>query len=803
MSLRIGIGTNLRITPSLFSWQAYWTTRSNFWLTGERSGLSLTDKYGNNPSLLLPYFKSNDNSRYAKFVDSSRLLDVGANDEFTVCGWAKSESTSKAAYREIMGKFLTGVVNGRYGIWTAVTTGYISASITTSSNSYVIASTVDYTSAGWVFLRMDIKQSTKKLRFFINEVQVGADVDFLGTFNNLPVTAFFGLSAGNDATGSGGGNWYGKSSHSDTYVFHKRLTPTEGATLMARGYVSEAISHWSCSNPQSTFLFESENGYHATIVGDYTVTTAYGAEGSRYLLDKGYTLYSNAFNDYYLPLKSDGTENSVTWPATHTGTKKKWVRIGMTTEHNLASSMLLFAGSEFDRSNVTIYNDWARNITSSFYDAINPKAWHIEELNNLMHVNWFNVGYKGLIFVKTGTSTYYHREKLENVFCLSENATGTIYNNALTFCGDLPTDGIYEAEEIYYKWDSDDILFARLDYRLKYADGKMMFSTDKGVTYPYEHTVGDITPTHSYIFSNGKILFSYDAKFYSSVDNLANVIEESVTAFGGGAYSPADAASYMTSSIIGFTEINGVDVSLVGTYRTTALGNDPDINVFEIRADQIGIRSIYHAGVTDPPLLPALHVHSLSQRSPGVFWLFTGDNNAGHTYEVSIISGTVDASWNWVWAQVTNEETTDIYKMAGGMFCDDNVFLAGADDTVSQLRTGLWSCDIDDILTPATFVRRFSSPIVVGGILWYGDNLIAHTQLKPNTRQRFCIISSQNQIAGIIGNRIYAPYSGVPYENLWRCLPPDNDGWHLDHYKTSTELFAEVFLGGVLWIKFK
>ena len=27
MSLRIGIGKNLRITPELFNWQAYWTTR--------------------------------------------------------------------------------------------------------------------------------------------------------------------------------------------------------------------------------------------------------------------------------------------------------------------------------------------------------------------------------------------------------------------------------------------------------------------------------------------------------------------------------------------------------------------------------------------------------------------------------------------------------------------------------------------------------------------------------------------------------------------------------------------------------
>jgi hypothetical protein len=47
MSLRIGIGTNLRITPSLFSWQAYWTTRSLFWADKlSADGLNLDPKVG-------------------------------------------------------------------------------------------------------------------------------------------------------------------------------------------------------------------------------------------------------------------------------------------------------------------------------------------------------------------------------------------------------------------------------------------------------------------------------------------------------------------------------------------------------------------------------------------------------------------------------------------------------------------------------------------------------------------------------------------------------------------------------------
>ncbi len=79
--------------------------------------------------------------------------------------------------------------------------------------------------------------------------------------------------------------------------------------------------------------------------------------------------------------------------------------------HNLAECFINFnpdlkADSKFDiwdRSNVTIHSAVSR--ASIFYDASNPYTYHISELNQLVLVDFFNVGYAGRVFVKFETDS--------------------------------------------------------------------------------------------------------------------------------------------------------------------------------------------------------------------------------------------------------------------------------------------------------------------------------------------------------------------------------------------------------------
>jgi hypothetical protein len=799
----IGIGFGKK-----FDWSSYWASRSNFFTTG-RSGLELVDKYGNNPAITLPYFKSDNTGRYARYTDASNLLDIGANNEFTLCGWIKSESSLKTAYRDIVGKGVGTVLNGRYDILALITSGYLQATIVSSSGAYTIPSTVDFTSGAWFFVRTDINQTTKKFRFFINEVQVGADVDFLGTFANLPATAFFGFAVGNKSTADGTTNWAARSSHSDTYIFHKRLSVEEGATLMARGYVAGAIAHWTCSNPLSTFLFENENGYHATITGDYTLTEAYSSYGSRYLLDKGYTLFSNGYSEYYLPLKYDGTENTApTWPTTHIGTKRKNAHAGSTTQHNLANSRLTFVGDQFDRSNATIYAATASD-TKEKYDASIPKSWHIEEINNLSHYYWFKLGYQRMIVAKMGTDTYYNREILDHVVSFATELDLTEYNRFLTWAGDLKSDGIYEAEGVYWKYDSRCILYARGDKMLQWdaATNTISLSIDNGVTFPYSHAMGlAMIPQYSYIFENGKIFFSSRTKLYVSNDNLANVAEATVLDEDGNAWTSAEGDEFNTfmqhtPHYLG----DGTEIAITGTYNSEGASfNNTNVYLWELLDNSDTVKAIYRAGVTNPPNLQARHVHGVQWReSDGSLWVSFGDGNVGGHFENSWIRGVRNALGAWTFATQYSEDTGGSYKTAAVMFCDSNVVLVGDDNTIDATRYGLWSCPIADLGTPANFVQRYKSKTVcVTGHVIDADTAI-FLMYGVQVYHRGVLVTTKSQISGLTPSRYYGNYYGLPIEIVWRPLPPMNDGWILCHYKTSSEGFYEMHQGAVIWFKLK
>jgi hypothetical protein len=414
MALRIGIGTNLRIQGG-FLWTPEFPLGGetpNFWVkSGNRNGLNLPDTVNpgaGDANILLPYLYKPTGNEYAQAANP--LL---SDTTFTVCAWIKAEYTDKASAYHLLGKYLGGQV-GDFFINAVVTTGYISLYVITNTpfTGYNIVSTVDFTTAGWVFVRADHNSATNTFRLFINEIQVGTYYVYAGVF---------GSNSANFTVGGSRSASLGKSSYSDTYIYPFILSPTEAATLMARGHIAGATAHWTFNEEienSNKYYDVTGNGNHLT---PYNITSAkrkYFANGSRWSLDHGHTLYNHATQgNLYVGNSDAGTQllgDSLVLDYTYT---KVRTHAGNATNHNFADSLIRFPlGSKWDRSNVTIWSALAR---AGYYDISNPTDWHPSELNQMNIDSWLNTAYCDIVFVKASTDSISTRNYVQEIFSYS------------------------------------------------------------------------------------------------------------------------------------------------------------------------------------------------------------------------------------------------------------------------------------------------------------------------------------------------------------------------------------------------
>jgi hypothetical protein len=408
----------------------------NFWVKeGTRNGLTLPDSVtpgAGDASLLLPYYYKPTGNEYAYVNDASKL-DIGVTD-LTLCGWANSEDNGKTAYKWIFGKSIGGDGFGTYCVFQDITTGYLRYRVYSSGTYVNVSTTVDFTTLGWAFLRLDINLATSKVRFFVNEVQQGTDQSFTGNFTPSGAVKF---TVGCQAVGA----YIGKSSHSDTYVYRRLLTPAEGATLMARGFVTGAEAHWPLNVEFSAlgaiFYDVSGNGNHMATVAMASTKKVYGIQGSRYLLDKGYTYYYIAGQgSVYVGLSYAGTQlmgDTIVYGG-YTFPKIK-SQVGSLTNHNLADSLVIMAGAGWDRSDAGIYQATAR---AGYYDAANPKRWHPLELDQELIDSWMIAAKRDINFVKTSVDSVDSRNYLQELFSYSTAKAGSDLTKILTYTNDNP-----------------------------------------------------------------------------------------------------------------------------------------------------------------------------------------------------------------------------------------------------------------------------------------------------------------------------------------------------------------------------
>lgn len=413
------------------------------WARG-RSGLTLPDSLGNNPSIL-PAFLSITSETQKVYVADNGSLDIGSQD-FTMCMWLKNDD-NYSGYWYYGGKSVTGGINGMYSILSYPTTGYLRAYIQSSGGAVNIISTQQATTGSWFHCRIDVNQVTKKCRFFINNIQIGSDTTFTGTFASMNNVYEFILGAANSVNGSTISST-AKSSYSDVFVFHRLLSDEEALTIYNRGVVTGSAAHYpllgvsgllttvvkyqyDASGNNLHLICDSVSG-HEILTSDFK----YDSRGSQHGLNVGYTLYENANNQIYVPFTDTGAELSS--PPGLTGYTKTANFTGDSSFHNLSNSEIGFIGSEWDRSDTTIWKSTTR-ATTTYYNSTNittKKFWHVIELSNIHLSNWSNSGYERKIAVKISDNSYGARRKLEEIMVYTTNKNTSDFDGVLTYCLD-------------------------------------------------------------------------------------------------------------------------------------------------------------------------------------------------------------------------------------------------------------------------------------------------------------------------------------------------------------------------------
>lgn len=453
-----GPGIGLRMSPGVSgSGSRYWTPQSplggetpSFWIKeNSRSGLTLTDSVSspaNDVSILLPHLDLKD-SKYG-YINDNGALDIAQTGDFTMCGWVNNKSNT-SDYRQLFGKRVGGSVVGRYGFYTNITTGYFACSIQSSGGYVDIPSTVNSYTAGWTFLLMDINKTTSKFRFFINNVQVGADAAFTGTFSTLANYYRFYLGASN-TSGTGNATGITACEFASIRLFNRLLTPTEQTTLFNQGHIAGARAFWPLNNE---YLYDSSNnGYDLTPSSALTSNIKYSAYGSRQAIDIGYSRHIQYPNkEIQVPF----TDISTPCTKTISGYTKDSDIAGETLNHNGASSFLMPVEGTMDRSSTTTCPRIARELNNPFqYDVDYKTGLHALEATNRNIASLFWNDYRGKNFIKRNGRV------ITDWVHYDTNKTGADYDKAITWSGENMNfafgSGRFVSTGIYHPYSTTD-----------------------------------------------------------------------------------------------------------------------------------------------------------------------------------------------------------------------------------------------------------------------------------------------------------------------------------------------------------
>ena len=775
----IGVGVGIP-----FGRSRGWITQTDktLWVKEDsRNGLTLTNSLDvdNSPTILPAIYSKRSKTDYAVIRDNGSL-DIG-NSDFTFGGWCKV--TEKLTTGMLFGKSVVGSAVGRYGVYYNATTGYITFICQESGGTKTINSTIDATS-DWHFILVDINQTTKKIRLFIDNEQIGSEISYTGSFSSMDNAYGFLVGAANTVN-TGAARDIAASIHAETFIYRSILTPENQTALFNRQYVSGATAFWPMLRTND-YIFDLAGNYHLTCIGEKVIE--FSAYGSRYGFDYGYTLCEDSFGKAYIPLRPNGDEIDISsYNLIHRLAKHE----GNPLRHNLCDSAISFVGAEWDRSDTTRFSDLARSLKYG-YDASNPKVWWSELLNNLLFQSWANDNYKGFNFVKINDHSYKERKVLNSIVTTQENQTGDSYAKAMQWAGDYVFENVYENDYLYWELSSVNQFAVSGNKSLRFETGKVYLSLDNGGTWPYLINISGLTAiTSGFIFPNGNILFSgvqTTAKVWLSTDNLATINEIRPTDLNGDDFYPSDIYAYVQANVPIINTIGTKDVFVSPVYSRASLAISP---VWYSVDNGATLKMAFLPGTTEG--VTARHWHGVVfNPNNNTFMLYSGDV----TDECNIYEATYnDIADTWSIIKLLGDSGT-YYKFGGIAFNGDYIYWA-SDTTTSPNRT-IYRCLYSDFGTTSAYEKLLDN----GKVAW--DCKIIDGNLFSRN-----IVYDIGEFGLLLGKDLDV-FMNIPFYNkvittrfaAQTVLGKNADGWIIISYQDNGALYYSL-AGDVLKVKIK
>jgi hypothetical protein len=396
-----------------------------------RDGLTMRDTIGANNVSILTLTYTMNTLLYGTGGVPERLFDGGSYTLY--CKTKIITNVSGTKYWLFWGGNAT-VARG-ITIYSIGTDLYCSIGDGTRNYELQCGSNINVTLAGWIEMILTIEPAGKHIYFNMYNCATGASV---GT----PLDLTWALW---DFTGGDNFQVYKIYCANLAYCDHKKFSAVK---TIAQCRDNSYITNLQMYHPELITGTDVSGNTHHLIYA----TTALNplnkcySDISTYMLNYGYSRYKSITNgmgypDIYIPYGVNGL------PIDRTGvfvdaSFNAYVNVedhdGNLTNHNLADSYLLMPTNNWDKSDALIYANVVR--TRSFYDAANPKRWHISELDYLVFSDCCKALHEGLNFFKiTDTSLYYKdgvRKLLIEVFSYATNKTTYDVNTILTYTGD-------------------------------------------------------------------------------------------------------------------------------------------------------------------------------------------------------------------------------------------------------------------------------------------------------------------------------------------------------------------------------
>lgn len=406
---------------------AYW------YKEGTRSELTLPNAISpgtGDKTILLPYVYMN-NSEYC-YVNDNGVMDIvnnlgqvgGAGDSgCTICATINAELLTKVAYKNFINKWVAASVVGRWAIYAASTTGYLSASCQSSGGTVAVNSTVDITTLTFPFLAFIINDTEKKIHFYINNVQIGTGVSYTGTFEQMANAYRTYINAVNTVTTGAPTGTTGQSC-AGFAIYPFILSSDQLTTKYNRGFVAGATFDYTCNdivlyNSGSVAGSNMAMGY----TGSRTINIKYGINGSRRLLEVGYTKFTS-----YTDKEIHVAYRDVNTPklSSLSGYTKDSDNPGISTGHNGCDSYVDFG--VIDRSDVDLCYPLATLTSYQYYYDVNLKTGlNITETTNFRISNFFK------------SIKYFSKRNLNvitDILIYTTGKTGSDYNKIIAWTGE-------------------------------------------------------------------------------------------------------------------------------------------------------------------------------------------------------------------------------------------------------------------------------------------------------------------------------------------------------------------------------